>query len=94
MERGGRVIGYAACKIPIKKISEIVNVRTGLGKTGETYLVGKVDNISLFYFDRKESWKIDIEDNGNLSRPLGKGFFDEADEIATELFYHVNNKLN
>jgi methyl-accepting chemotaxis protein len=37
----GELIGVLALQIPLDEISKIMNERTGLGDTGETYLVGK-----------------------------------------------------
>ncbi len=37
---GGQFIGVAAFQIPLNKINKIMQERHGLGKTGETYLVG------------------------------------------------------
>ena len=37
---GGEVIGVIAFQLSIDKINEIMNERNGLGKTGETYLIG------------------------------------------------------
>ncbi len=38
--RDGRVIGVVALQIPLDAINNIMQERSGLGKTGETYLVG------------------------------------------------------
>lgn len=40
----GEVIGVVALQLPISQINQIMQERTGLGKTGETVIVGK-DNI-------------------------------------------------
>ena len=37
----GRLLGYVAFQIPINKINNIMLERTGMGETGETYLVGQ-----------------------------------------------------
>ncbi|SHF08779.1 methyl-accepting chemotaxis protein [Marinitoga hydrogenitolerans DSM 16785] len=36
----GKIIGYFVIQLPIDKIDSILQEKTGLGKTGETYLVG------------------------------------------------------
>ncbi|MBN1936678.1 MAG: HAMP domain-containing protein, partial [Anaerolineae bacterium] len=48
----GKIQGFIAFRIPIEKINAIVQQNTGLGKTGETYLVGKVDDSSSYRSDR------------------------------------------
>jgi methyl-accepting chemotaxis protein len=46
--QSGQVLGYIALRVPESQINAIVQQRTGLGKTGESYLVGRLgDNISL-----------------------------------------------
>lgn len=37
----GQLTGYAAFQIPLKKINDIMLRRNGMGKTGESYLVGQ-----------------------------------------------------
>ncbi len=39
----GRVVGYVAAQIPISKINAILQDLTGMGNTGESYLVGRED---------------------------------------------------
>jgi methyl-accepting chemotaxis protein len=38
----GRLLGYIALQIPDSEINAIIQQRTGLGKTGESYLVGRL----------------------------------------------------
>jgi len=40
-DAGGNLIGYAAFQIPLGKINDIMLLREGMGKTGESYLVGQ-----------------------------------------------------
>jgi methyl-accepting chemotaxis protein len=40
----GELVGYAALQVPLDKINHIMLIRYGMGKTGETYLVGS-DNL-------------------------------------------------
>ncbi len=40
-DKEGVTIGYIALQFPINKINEIMQQREGMGKTGETYLVGQ-----------------------------------------------------
>ncbi|MFK5894834.1 MAG: methyl-accepting chemotaxis protein [Pseudomonadota bacterium] len=36
----GKIVMFVALQLPIDKINEVMQERTGLGKTGETYLIG------------------------------------------------------
>jgi methyl-accepting chemotaxis protein len=46
--QSGQVLGYIAMRIPDSRINAIIQQRTGLGKTGESYLVGRLgDKTSL-----------------------------------------------
>ena len=40
-DKNGEPIGLLAFKLPIHQINDIMQVKTGLGKTGQTYLVGQ-----------------------------------------------------
>jgi methyl-accepting chemotaxis protein len=40
----GQVLGYMALRVPDSQINSIIQQRTGLGETGESYLVGRLDN--------------------------------------------------
>jgi methyl-accepting chemotaxis protein len=40
LDADGRFIGAVAVQLPINQINEVMQERTGLGETGETYLVG------------------------------------------------------
>ena len=44
--------GFIAMQIPVDAINRIVQQRTGMGKTAETYLVGEVDGVSALRSDR------------------------------------------
>ena len=48
----GQLVGYVAFQMPTDKINEIVQHREGMGKTGETYLVGKHDGNTSYRSDR------------------------------------------
>lgn len=39
-DRAGKLKGFVALQIPFNKINDIMLQRVGMGKTGETYLVG------------------------------------------------------
>ncbi len=39
-DRSNKVVGYLIIQLPIDKINKILQEKTGMGKTGETYLVG------------------------------------------------------
>jgi len=56
---------------------------------------GKIDPsvINIYYFDKNEEpRKININKDGSLSAEFGTGFYDEADNIAIDLFL-LNKKL-
>jgi AAA15 family ATPase/GTPase len=58
---------------------------------------GKIDPsvINIYYFDKdEEPRKININKDGSLSEGFGPGFYDEADNIAIELFMLNNKRLN
>ena len=58
---------------------------------------GKVDPavINIYYFDKDDgARKININKDGSLSAEFGPGFYDEADNIAIELFMLDNDQLN
>ncbi|KAF0113206.1 MAG: methyl-accepting chemotaxis sensory transducer [Rhodospirillaceae bacterium] len=73
VDAGGKRVGAAAIQIPINQINQIMQERTGLGKTGETYLVGpdKLMRSDSFLdpknhtveasFARPETGKVDTE---------------------------------
>ena len=44
LDNGGRLLGVLAVQMPIARINEIMQRRTGMGETGESYLVGP-DNL-------------------------------------------------
>ena len=50
--KAGRHLGYFALQLPTDPINKIVQRRDGLGKTGETYLVGEVDSKTAYRSDR------------------------------------------
>lgn len=50
--KAGKHLGYFALQLPTDPINKIVQARAGLGKSGETYLVGKVDDKTSYRSDR------------------------------------------
>jgi methyl-accepting chemotaxis protein len=50
--QSGQVLGYIALRIPDSQINAIIQQRTGLGKTGESYLVGRLGAESSLRSDR------------------------------------------
>ena len=49
---GKKLIGYIAVQLPIDPINAIVQQRAGIGKTGESYLVGKSNGATALRSDR------------------------------------------
>lgn len=58
----------------------------------------KPEDTSIYYFDSGDktngnpSYKIEIMNDGSLSKDFGTGFFDEADNLAIDLFNFKSNK--
>ncbi len=48
-DASGNLAGVVALQIPIEPVYDVVHVRTGLGKSGETFLVGRTLNGKLEY---------------------------------------------
>ena len=53
VRKGNEVIGVVALQIPTGPMNAIVQRRHGMGKTGETYLVGKHEGKTAFRSDMK-----------------------------------------
>ena len=60
-------------------------------------------DVAIYYFNpikdnklqaEERFYKIEIESNGTLTKNFGSGFFDEANNIALELFFESINKNN
>ncbi|HKK22847.1 MAG TPA: methyl-accepting chemotaxis protein, partial [Pseudohaliea sp.] len=49
--QGGELLGVVALQVPLAPIHDIVQSREGLGRTGETYLVGRTAGVSSFRSD-------------------------------------------
>ncbi|NBD35419.1 MAG: HAMP domain-containing protein [Chloroflexi bacterium] len=67
----GTLEGYIAFQLPRTKINEIVQDRTGLGQTGETYLVGEVGGVSSYRSDR-------VVKEASLGDPRSDEYVDKA----------------
>jgi methyl-accepting chemotaxis protein len=48
----GKVAGYVALQIPTDQLNAVMQERTGLGETGESYLVGDLDGTTRLRSDR------------------------------------------
>ncbi|MBN1486524.1 MAG: HAMP domain-containing protein [Anaerolineae bacterium] len=68
----GTVQGYIAMRLPLGHINTITQDRTGLGDTGETYIVGKVGAISSYRSDRvvKTGKMGDVRSGGYVDKGL------------------------
>ncbi|SHJ91820.1 methyl-accepting chemotaxis protein [Desulfatibacillum alkenivorans DSM 16219] len=53
LDQDESVIGYVAFQAPTDKINGVMQQRAGMGATGESYLVGELDNLSSFRSDMK-----------------------------------------
>jgi len=85
---GDRVVGVFAVQTPLDKITAIMQDKTGLGETGETYLVGAdylFRSESRFEKDSLLKLKVDTEAAKNaLAGNSGSGFI--ADYRGTPVF--------
>jgi methyl-accepting chemotaxis protein len=71
---GTRQIGILAYRLPMSKINEIIQDRTGMSSTAETYAAGKVGNKLLYRSDRQvKTGKIGEEREGGTTE-----YVDEA----------------
>ncbi len=52
VNESGGLVGYAALQVPSDNINRIVQERKGMGETGESYLVGRVDGQTAYRSDR------------------------------------------
>ena len=50
---GGKIVGVVALQLPTGPINTIAQRREGMGKTGETYLVGRMGEVTSFRSDMK-----------------------------------------
>lgn len=49
---GGQLMGYVALQIQMNQINAIVQQRSGMGETGESFLVGRLDGVTSLRSDR------------------------------------------
>ena len=95
----GTHIGYLALQFPLNKVNEIMQQRDGMGKTGETYLVGEDKRMrSDSYLDPKNhsviaSFAGNIKNNGVDTEAVNAAFNGEtASRIITD--YNGNKVLS
>jgi methyl-accepting chemotaxis protein len=67
----GEIVGSVAIRIPGDQINAIVQQRSGMGKTGESYLVGRVDNQTRLRSDR-------VVKRGEIGDPESDPFIEKA----------------
>ncbi len=64
---GNKKVGILIFQMPVDRINAIVQARTGLGKTGENYLVGEVNGESFYRSERVvKKGKIGKKKSGSL----------------------------
>ena len=51
-DAAGQVAGYVALQLPTDQLNAVMQERTGLGATGESYLVGSLDGVNSLRNDR------------------------------------------
>lgn len=70
----GNTVGVVVLQLPIDPIHHIVHNREGLGKTGETYLVGEVEGKTYYRSDRQiKDGKIGQERGGKFVKKAFNG---------------------
>jgi methyl-accepting chemotaxis protein len=77
---GNKKIGVLLFQMPIGRINAIAQERSGLGETGETYLVGELDGVTSYRSDRVVT---EGEIGALISAPYVKQAL--ADESGTQL---------
>ena len=93
VDENGERIGVFALQIPIDKIDRIMQDRQGLGKTGETYLVGADltlrSNSALHEEERILNTRVDTEQTGKWHREHIAGNTGQEREVA---FIYSNHR--
>jgi methyl-accepting chemotaxis protein len=67
----GTLVGYVAFELPKDRVNSIVQDRTSLGTTGETYIVGQEDGVSAYRSDR-------VVKTGKIGDPRGGTYVERA----------------
>ena len=99
----GEIIGAISLDIPLNKLNEITLDKTGLGETGETYLIKK-DSYAitdlLFVDDAFLEWKVDTINSRNCfehSHEYGfehDGHYEEGEHEEVQVFLdYVGDKV-
>ncbi len=68
---GNKKIGVAIFQMPVDRINAIVQERSGMGKTGESYLVGRLDGKTYYRSNR-------VVKSGSIGDPKSGKSIDEA----------------
>ncbi|ETR72251.1 MAG: methyl-accepting chemotaxis protein [Candidatus Magnetoglobus multicellularis str. Araruama] len=82
-DKGKNYLGVVAIQVPIKIIDSIVQNRSGMGKTGETYLVGKQHGQCLLRSNC-------LIKKGQLNDPINHEFVKKALNGKKGWTYHLN----
>ena len=100
LDRSNKPIGAIAITLDLQEVDNLIRERTGLGKTGETYLVGRLESKNTFIAsDRSDSEKyprgvssfgIDNATKGNY----GTGLYLNYDGVPVIGVYHWLDKQN
>ncbi|MDB9512949.1 ATP-binding protein [Kamptonema animale CS-326] len=59
LDRNGVKMGAIAVNLDLKGVDDLIREKTGLGKTGETYLVGRANNRNIFISGDEKNTKSD-----------------------------------
>lgn len=84
----GKYIGSIALQVSVEKINEIMHINDGLGKTGNSYLVGKDFKMrSDHFFDKKRtvlgSFRGSVNENGIKTQSVINGLASKKGTIST-----------
>ena len=98
-DRGDR-IGVLAISLDLQEIDELIRERTGLGKTGETYLVGRLERNNTFIASGKteiEKYPNGVSSQGIDTVTIGKagtGLYRNYDGVPVIGVYRWLDKQN
>ena len=79
-----KLLGVVALQLPIIKINEIIQDRSGMGKTGESFMIGQVDGKFQLCSDR-------IVKKGNIGDIINDEFAKKAIDGQTDWLYQKDD---
>lgn len=67
LDESGQRLGVLAVDLDLQGIDDIIRERTGLGETGETYLIGRLGNRNVFI--SQQGTELEKQESGNSENP-------------------------